>query len=183
MAEQNEKDSVQTTSGSGEHREKDLSIMDYSKTYGGISKRFSNVANEKMETPKPVAIGRVLIGLMAVLLIWANFQPFVQATVDGTTESVNFLSGDGILVIFFALITSIIMVFKNARKWTLLTAILTLAVIMIDLVNTMVQIKNNTNGDIVYSLGYGIIFLLIGAIVMVVGAAMILVTDLKNKKK
>ena len=30
MAEQNEKDSVQTTSGSGEHREKDLSIMDYS---------------------------------------------------------------------------------------------------------------------------------------------------------
>ena len=120
---------------------------------------------------------------MAVLLIWANFQPFVQATVDGTTESVNFLSGDGILVIFFALITSIIMVFKNARKWTLLTAILTLAVIMIDLVNTMVQIKNNTNGDIVYSLGYGTIFLLIGAIVMVVGAAMILVTDLKNKKK
>ena len=82
MAEQNEKDSVQTTSGSGEHREKDLSIMDYSKTYGGISKRFSNVANEKMETPKPVAIGRVLIGLMAMLLIWANFQPFVQATVD-----------------------------------------------------------------------------------------------------
>ena len=71
MAEQNEKDSVQTTSGSGEHREKDLSIMDYSKTYGGISKRFSNVANEKMETPKPVAIGRVLIGLMAMLLIWA----------------------------------------------------------------------------------------------------------------
>lgn len=183
MAEQNEKDSVQTTSGSGEHREKDLSIMDYSKTYGGISKRFSNVANEKMETPKLVAIGRVLIGLMAVLLIWANFQPFVQATVDGTTESVNFLSGDGILVIFFALITSIIMVFKNARKWTLLTAILTLAVIMIDLVNTMVQIKNNTNGDIVYSLGYGTIFLLIGAIVMVAGAAMILVTDLKNKKK
>ena len=178
MAEQNEKDFVQTTSGSGEHREKDLSIMDYSKTYGGISKRFSNVANEKMETPKPV-----LIGLMAVLLIWANFQPFVQATVDGTTESVNFLSGDGIIVIFFALITSIIMVFKNARKWTLLTAILTLAVIMIDLVNTMVQIKNNTNGDIVYSLGYGTIFLLIGAIVMVVGAAMILVTDLKNKKK
>ena len=153
MAEQNEKDSVQTTSGSGEHREKDLSIMDYSKTYGGISKRFSNVANEKMETPKPVAIGRVLIGLMAMLLIWANFQPFVQATVDGTTESVNFLSGDGILVI------------------------------MIDLVNTMVQIKNNANGDIVYSLGYGTIFLLIGAIVMVAGAAMILVTDLKNKKK
>lgn len=75
------------------------------------------------------------------------------------------------------------MVFKNARKWTLLTAILTLAVIMIDLVNTMVQIKNNTNGDIVYSLGYGTIFLLIGAIVMVVGAAMILVTDFKNKKK
>ena len=31
MAEQNEKDSVQTTSGSGEHREKDLSIMDYSR--------------------------------------------------------------------------------------------------------------------------------------------------------
>ncbi len=183
MAEQNEKDSVQTTSGSGEHREKDLSIMDYSKTYGGISKRFSNVANEKMETPKPVATGRVLIGLMAMLLIWANFQPFVQATVDGTTESVNFLSGDGILVIFFALITSIIMVFKNARKWTLLTAILALAVIMIDLVNTMVQIKNSANGDIVYSLGYGIIFLLIGAIVMVAGAAMILVTDLKNKKK
>ena len=29
-----------------------------------------------------IAIGRVLIGLMAVLLIWANFQPFVQATVD-----------------------------------------------------------------------------------------------------
>ena len=48
---------------------------------------------------------------------------------------------------------------------------------------TMDQIKNNTNGDIVYSLGYGTIFLLIGAIVMVVGAAMILVTDLKNKKK
>ena len=119
MAEQNEKDSVQTTSGSGEHREKDLSIMDYSKTYGGISKRFSNVANEKMETPKPVAIGRVLIGLMA----------------------------------------------------------------MLDLVNTMVQIKNNANGDIVFSLGYGTIFLLIGAIVMVAGAAMILVTDLKNKKK
>lgn len=69
---------------------------------------------------------------------------------------------------------------ENGR---LLTAILTLAVIMIDLVNTMVQIKNNTNGDIVYSLGYGTIFLLIGAIVMVVGAAMILVTDLKNKKK
>lgn len=81
------------------------------------------------------------------------------------------------------MITSIIMVFKNARKWTLLTAILTLAVIMIDLVNTMVQIKNNANGDIVYSLGYGTIFLLIGAIVMVAGAAMILVTDLKNKKK
>ena len=59
MAEQNEKDSVQTTSGSGEHREKDLSIMDYSKTYGGISKRFSNVANEKMETPKPVAMGKL----------------------------------------------------------------------------------------------------------------------------
>ena len=50
MAEQNEKDSVQTTSGSGEHREKDLSIMDYSKTYGGISKRFSNVANGDTET-------------------------------------------------------------------------------------------------------------------------------------
>lgn len=185
MAEQNEKDSVQTTSGSGEHREKDLSIMDYSKTYGGISKRFSNVANEKMETPKPVAIGRVLIGLMAMLLIWANFQPFVQATVDGTTESVNFLSGDGILVIFFALITSIIMVFKNARKWTLLTAILALAVIVIDMINTMVmvRIKNNADDGITYGLGYGIIFLLIGAIVMVAGAAMILVTDLKNKKK
>ena len=36
MAEQNEKDSVQTTSGSGEHREKDLSIMDYSKAMGKL---------------------------------------------------------------------------------------------------------------------------------------------------
>ena len=70
----------------------------------------------------------------------------------------------------------------TARR-TLSWVILTLAVIMIDLVNTMVQIKNNANGDIVYSLGYGTIFLLIGAIVMVAGAAMILVTDLKNKKK
>ena len=141
------------------------------------------MANEKIETPKPVAIGRVLIGLMAMLLIWANFQPFVQATVDGTTESVNFLSGDGVIVIFFALITCIMMVFKNARRWTLLTAILALAVIVIDMINTMVQIKNNADDGITYGLGYGIIFLLIGAGIMVAGAAMILVTDLKNKKK
>ena len=77
------------------------------------------------------------------------------------------------------------MVFKNARKWTLLTAILALAVIVIDMINTMVmvRIKNNADDGITYGLGYGIIFLLIGAGIMVAGAAMILVTDLKNKKK
>ena len=58
-----------------------------------------------------------------------------------------------------------------------------LAVIMIDLVNTMVQIKNNANGDIVYSLGYGTIFLLIGAIVMVAGCSSDSGDRLEEKKK
>ncbi len=182
MADSKETKTTKPSGGSSEHRKKEMSIMDYSKMSQkqyGYSTNFKNVAKENIETPKTVTIGRILIGLSAILLIWATYQPYAEVVADGATQSVRYIDGDGIIVVFLALIAGIMMVFRNARKYTVISGVLSLAVVILD----ASQMPKLLDQGIPAKFGLGFYMLILGAAIMIAGAVMILVTDLKRKKK
>ncbi len=197
MADSKENKTTKPSGGSSEHRKKEMSIMDYSKMSQkqyGYSTNFKNVAKENIETPKTVTIGRILIGLSAILLIWATYQPFtkIMGLIDETQfiEAHRYIDGDGIIVVFLALIACIMMVFRNARKYTVISGVLSLAVVILDasqMPKLIGQVSQNEKKQIMEIIsakfGLGFYMLILGAAIMIAGAVMILVTDLKRKKK
>ena len=71
------------------------------------------------------------------------------------------------------------MVFRNARKYTVISGVLSLAVVILD----ASQMPKLLDQGIPAKFGLGFYMLILGAAIMIAGAVMILVTDLKRKKK
>ncbi len=95
-----------------------------------------------------------------------------------------------LLLFFLALIAGIMMVFRNARKYTVISGVLSLAVVILDasqkpkLIGQVSQNEKNQTIEIISAkFGLGFYMLILGAAIMIAGAVMILVTDLKRKKK
>lgn len=170
-------------------------ITEYSKMsqeqYGYSTNFKRNMMAGEEKTPKMVTIGRLVVGLSAIFLIWTTYRPFYRAAFsDGQTETGNFLSGDGILIVLLALLACIIMVFRKGRKFTIIFSVLTVGVVAADIVFSIYRSHHlellTVDDDVTvtsYKLAYGAVLLAIGAAVMLAGSLMILITDIRMKKK
>ena len=97
-----------------------------------------------------------IVGCVVVLI--GCFLPFVSVSLFGVTQSVNYMTGDGKLVLV-AIIVSAILILLGKEKFSLISSIIAAVIVLYDVINGASQFGSLGLGGISFGIGLWVIII------------------------